>query len=188
MTEAIATVGQEKTTKDVEKEERERQEKVEKERREAWEKEPARGDYGLIKKVEVKSLSDSSTWIVEEHVYQGPGGPVAVPCTRGEQKAEYGDLIVRTLIPGATPEEDITIIDLVPHEVIPDEEAPVGLTNQAYQKFLDDKYKAIASRRAKPDNTLPTPPKPARPDQGLPGGSTPGRPSQLPAPNPAPKR
>ena len=182
MTEAVAI-----SAKDLEKEEKDRLEKEEKDRREAWEKEPARGDYGSIVKAEVKSLSDSSTWIVEEHVYLGPGGPVAVPCTRGEQKAEYGDLIVRTLIPGATPEEDITIIDLVPHEVIPDEEPPVALSNATYQKFLDDKNKAIASRRAKPDQSLP-PVKPSRPDQGLPGGSTPGRPTQLPAGNPAPKR
>jgi hypothetical protein len=155
-------------------------EKAEKEAREKWEKEPAQGDFGRIKRVEVKSLSDSSTWIVEEHIYLGPGGPVAVPCTRGEQKAEYGDLIVRTLIPGATPEEDITIVDLVPHEVVPDEEEPPVVLNSEYQKFLVDKDKAIRERRARVQGGKDM----------LPEASAKPRPTQLPAPtgNPVPKR
>jgi hypothetical protein len=181
MTEVAEVTGVDLTKQ--EKAEKEAREKAEKEAREKWEKEPAQSDFGLIKKVELKSLSDSSTWIVEEIVYQGPGGPVAVPCTRGEQKAEYGDLIVRTLIPGPTPEEDITIIDLVPHEVIPDEEPVTAISNKDYQKFLEDKAKKIKEIRAKVQGGKDMLP------EHKPAPSLPPRPTQLPATgNPAPKR
>lgn len=181
MTEVATTSVSDKDTKEKDRLEKER---LEKEEREKWEKEPALDAFGQVRKVEIKevagrSLSDSSTWIVEEVIYLGPGGPVAVPCTRGEQKAEYGDLIVRTLIPGATPEEDITVIDLVPHEVVPDEEDPPVVLNAEYQKFQEDKAKKIQERRVKVQGGKDM----------LPEASVKPRPTQLPAQgNPAPKR
>jgi hypothetical protein len=172
------TLAPEVDEKEEAKKREEAEKKREKEAREKWEKEPAQGPYGRI----VKAGKEGENF-TEQGVYAGPGGPVAVPCSRGEQKAENGDKIVKTTIFGATPEEDVEIIYVIPVEVVglgsgtDTEEPPV--TNLEYNKFKEDVDKKRREKRVKiqgGEDMLPeTPSKP--------------RPTQLPATgNPAPKR
>jgi hypothetical protein len=77
-------------------------------------------------------------------------GPLLIPCTRGEQKALSGDVMVSVFVDHPTdPELDYEYIFLLPREVADKILELIGttdppVTQAAYQKFLDDRANRVA--------------------------------------------
>lgn len=122
-------------------------EKAEKEAREKWEKEPARGKHSGGKVT--KGTFGGAESLTE--VYVGLG-PLAVPCTRGEQKALSGDKIVTVWIDRPEPEDDIEHLFIVPGVPGAKDDKP-GMSNAEYLTFQATREARLEKKSRKADKT-----------------------------------
>jgi len=101
--------------------------------------------------VRINSLLGEATTVSQTYVGVGA---LLVPCTRGEQKAVSGDVMVSIFVDKPNPNDDYEFIFLLPKEIADFIGAAVGggdgepVTAAAYQKFLDDRAKRKAERLA----------------------------------------
>lgn len=84
------------------------------------------------------------------HEYVGIG-PLLVPCTRGEQKALSGDVLVEVIKANpADPTTDLVFLFILPREVAEVFKAELTpdppVTAAAYQKFLDSRHPVRATK------------------------------------------
>jgi hypothetical protein len=118
----------------------------EKELKEKRDKEPALGPYAGGKLRE-GNLGEGS---ILTEVYVGTG-PLAVPCTRGEQKAISGDTIVQLIVEHED-RDDEELLFIIPFST-EGAEAVLGstkeLTNADYDVILNEKSARAARKEAK---------------------------------------
>ena len=139
---------------DVEKDEEKKkaeQEKKDKEAKEKAEKAPAQGKYagGPVVKGSGEKLS-----IVETYVGIGP---LAVPCTRGEQKAVTGDHIVVEYVDlngDGVDDEFIYILPADPVQAASSaKSSEKGMTAKEYADFLQEQSDKREEQKAKAEST-----------------------------------